>query len=299
MSLHTANEMAPYARYMIASQDTEPAIGWSYSFLKDIEKNLGGGETGVRIVDSFFEAAGDTREPLTLACMDLMKTKDVADTMDTFFVDLSADLDEASFSEMSNLRQQAAAFGRVKSSDYSDSARDLVDLTDLITYYSSQSLEKAQDLLSAIDEMILYNRSSKGTGHGLSVYHPYQNKQLYLEKKTAVETSLDFTPGYLTYVEQFTDIWLGDEQADWFEKYSASFHYMEYSKEENGIVRSLSSDKWVKSNDDEISDGLQLSLDPVSEHFDNLGVVYIVCFSDGETVLVLQDYECCAANDPS
>ena len=81
-----------------------------------------------------------------------------------------------------------AFFGSISLND-SDIALNedfFVDLTDLITYYSSQSREKAQDLLSAIDEMILYNRSSKGTGHGLSIYYPYQNKQLYLEKKNVV-----------------------------------------------------------------------------------------------------------------
>ena len=55
-SAEVALAVAPYAEYMIASQETEPADGWNYTFLKGIENDADGAETGKRIVDAYFSA---------------------------------------------------------------------------------------------------------------------------------------------------------------------------------------------------------------------------------------------------
>jgi hypothetical protein len=83
---------------------------------------------------------------------------------------------------------------------------------------------------------------------------------------------------------------LSDWPPDWFESYAGSFSYQEYSRDEKGIIDLISGDKWDRSSNNEIQGQMQLSLDPAQDHFDGLSVVYIVGFSDDETVLVLQDY---------
>ena len=76
-SVETAAAMKPYAGYMIASQETEPGFGWHYSFLKDIEKDRNGAETGKRIIDAYFENAPDSGELMTLSCVDLSVMKGI------------------------------------------------------------------------------------------------------------------------------------------------------------------------------------------------------------------------------
>ena len=51
--------MAPYAEYMIASEETEPTSGWNYRFLSGLEKDESGAETGQRIIDAYFEENGE------------------------------------------------------------------------------------------------------------------------------------------------------------------------------------------------------------------------------------------------
>ena len=73
--LEVAGQMAPYADYMIASQETEPAWGWNYAFLREIATDTDGAATGRRIVDAYFEGQQDSGEILTMACVDLRRVQ--------------------------------------------------------------------------------------------------------------------------------------------------------------------------------------------------------------------------------
>ncbi len=72
-SMEVAVHLAPYADYMIASQETEPSYGWNYSFLTGLENDPDASESGRRIVDAYFEGHEQSRENLTLACIDLKR----------------------------------------------------------------------------------------------------------------------------------------------------------------------------------------------------------------------------------
>ncbi len=228
-SLEVAHTLSPYAKYMIASQETEPGCGWSYAFLKDVEKDTSGADTGRRIVDLYFEDTKDTKADLTLACMDLEKTQLVENAMDVFFSELSVQLTENTYSAFSTMRQGTKGFGRAASQTadtdgqepdgsedaVSDSDRDLADLTDLVTHYAPKAPAQAEDLLDALSQMIVCSRSNVENSSGLSVYHPFYNKFQFREKWENVYQSLLFSPGYVEYLQQFTGIWLGEQLGDW------------------------------------------------------------------------------------
>ena len=61
-TLEMANAVAPYADYMIASEETEPATGWNYAFLKGIESDSGSVETARRIIDLYAQYSGEMLE---------------------------------------------------------------------------------------------------------------------------------------------------------------------------------------------------------------------------------------------
>lgn len=74
-SLEIASLVSPYAEYMIASQETEPASGWDYSFLKEVN-SLSDGETwGKRITAAYEESLQQTYDSATLSCLDLGKQR--------------------------------------------------------------------------------------------------------------------------------------------------------------------------------------------------------------------------------
>ena len=221
-SVEVAHALMPYAGYMIASQETEPGSGWSYSFLKGIEEDESGADTGRRIIEHYFDDAENAKADLTLSCMDLSKTQQVDEGMDAFFSDLAADLDTDTFSELSNMRQRTRGFGRAAGSsgndaegDAAENDRDLADLTDLVRHYAPLSPGKAEELVEALDEMIVCSRSNIKNSSGLSVYHPCYNKTQFREKWEDAYRSLHFSTGYMEYLQEFTGIWLGEQLGDW------------------------------------------------------------------------------------
>ena len=213
-SVETAHLVSPYADYMIASEETEPSLGWSYDFLKEIEKDADGAATGKRIVDAFFAAAEAEKveSALTLSCTDLTKIQAVEQGLDGFFGVLSDSLDAENFSELSNLRQDTREFGKAMN----DSQRmDLVDLGDLVAHYSEGAPAEAETLKKALEDTVVYNRSSLENCTGLSAYHPYYNKTYYEKVWQKEYDSFEFAPSYTDYINDFAKIWMDDAMGDW------------------------------------------------------------------------------------
>ena len=218
-SIETAHRMAPFASYMIASQETEPGSGWNYSFLKDIEQDADGGQTGRRIVDAYFETAPDQTADMTLSCLDLSKVEEIKDAMEDFFLDLTVDLTEQTYSSFSHMRHEAKGFGKAVREEYN---YDLVDLKDLVLHYSDEAPKEASRLENAIDQAVIAARSNISPSSGISVYHPYYNKELFSQDSEESYPVLSFSEAYTSYLKEFSEIWLGKELTSWQELISAA-----------------------------------------------------------------------------
>ena len=225
-TLEVAQAVSPYAEYMIASQETEPALGWNYRFLADISRDATGAETGKRIVDAFFEGREDADETLTLACMDLSQIPAIAEEMDTLFRS-AASLDEDSFVRMSSLRKDTANFGKSVLPSGED-GYDLVDLYDLAERING-SVGDCQPLLDTLSSAIVYARANMTGAHGLSVYYPYTNKIKYAGKWRENYRDVRASRQYLRYMEDFGAMLLGEETVDW-----SGMHGEEVAADERG-----------------------------------------------------------------
>ena len=202
-SAETAFLMAPYADYMIASEETEPAGGWDYSFLKDLEKDPDAPATARRIIDGYF--ASDSQESkMTLSCIDLSKMQALSDSMDAFFEGL--EVDGGSYAWFSYAARSTRAFGATVSAG---SSYDLMDLAGLVRRLESQAPEKAEAVLRAVEDAVVYSRSGTGEEFGLSVYHPVQNKHEYAAGWAELYPQLGFSAGYGSYVTRFAEYLLG------------------------------------------------------------------------------------------
>lgn len=209
-SVETAAAVAPYADYMIASQDTEPVSGWDYSFLRHAGTDTSAVETGRRIIDGYFSSVGETMSTITLSMVDLSAIPAVASEMDALFGGMSGHVNAEQYPTLTSCRINAKEIANTSPSDY-----DLVDLGDLLETYEAAGVASCGDLLEKLLQAVILHRENVEFMNGLSVYYPYYNKETYLaawEEHTAVET---FAPGYGTFLRQVSQIWLGDALADW------------------------------------------------------------------------------------
>ena len=212
-SLEVAAAVSPYADYMIASQETEPAFGWNYAFLNGIEKDESGAATGERIVDAYFAGHEDSKDVLTLCCTDLKKTAAVLDAFDPFFGPVAEGMDQQRFDLISGLRMSAVSFGEGARA-LGDTGYDLVDARDLVSRLPGGEAEKAE-ILRLLDEAVVCSRSNVEGPGGLTLYHPYENKEKYLSKWHENYTGLGFSSGYTRYVESFGSILTGGALFRW------------------------------------------------------------------------------------
>ena len=210
-TVEVACALAPYARYMIASQETEPASGWSYSFLKGLAEDGNGAETGRRIIDAYFDTADADAGSLTLSCVDLSRMAALSQSLDTFFAPLAENLSRETFPEFSAVRMNTADFGDSGLRDY-ESSYDLVDLSSLV---SNLDAEKAQTVLQVLEDAVVYNRSGKDGAKGMSIYHPYLNKSNYKSAWQDLYRYIRSSQGYADYLFRFGKLLVGETMTDW------------------------------------------------------------------------------------
>lgn len=210
-SVETAYICAPFAKYMIASQETEPGTGWDYSFLEQASQDLRGDEMGKIIVESYTDDSHASDLMLTLSCIDLSQMGNVENAMNELFENLDKMLSPEHFSEISNGRRDAKSFGRASTgSEY-----DLVDLFSLAEQYASVETDRAVALQAALENAIIVHAGNQENSHGLSVYYPYYNKEYYNALWGRQYSLWGFAEGYQTFMEHYADMWLGEQIADW------------------------------------------------------------------------------------
>ena len=212
-----AKAVAPYAEYMIGSQETEPASGWNYAFLKGLEQDRNGAETGQRVVDSYFDSLRDSRDLLTMACVDLGKIDALLESMDAFFNPLGSTISDKTFSDVSGVRKASTGFGQAVRAVGED-GYDLVDLGDLISRFGKEDVELRQ----ALQDTVVVSRSNREGAGGLSVYHPFVNKRKYLESWRDDYRALEFSDGYARYLRDCGETRLSMTSLDGGEPFEAA-----------------------------------------------------------------------------
>ena len=209
-TLETARMCAPYAEYMLASQETEPASGWNYYFLRDISGNDTAESIGQKIIDYYTDDKKQT-DMLTMSMIQLNQVNHLEKTVDEFFLELSELLSRDTFSAISNSRLNTKAFGRASTaSDY-----DLADL-----FHFSQMLavlipDKAQKIQSALANTVVYMAGNQEESHGLSLYSPYYNRERFLHGWEAFYHQMEILPAYSRFLSQYRSYWTAGSMADW------------------------------------------------------------------------------------
>ncbi|MCU0798745.1 MAG: clostripain-related cysteine peptidase [Candidatus Thermoplasmatota archaeon] len=178
-TIEVAYEMAPYSKYMIASEITEPGSGWDYSFLSALatDPTIGAVPLGKKIVDTF--VAQRTENPAqshTLSLLDQSKVGGVKSNLDQF----TAAVKNASGTELSVMKQARESAQPIKKG----SSSNMVDIYDYLTKAKTLSgngnvQTGAQKVIDSLGGFVLHFLKFSGTNdlnvdnaHGLSIYAP-------------------------------------------------------------------------------------------------------------------------------
>ena len=184
-TLETGLMLDRYADYMIASEETEPGIGWYYTnWLNKLAANPGMStvELGKNIVDDFVQTcASQTRgQSATLSVVDLAElAHTVPTTLKEFSLDLTNQIKSNNYQQISSARNGTREFARSTQ----------IDQIDLIHFAKKLGTKEGRALAEALQGAIKYNRTSSdmSDAYGISIYFPYRKTS----KVTAACTTYD------------------------------------------------------------------------------------------------------------
>ena len=177
-TVDVAHVFSGLARYMVASEETEPANGWYYTGWAGAlaeDPAMDGAALGRIICDTYYEGcqAVGTEENATLSLVDLTRTGPLLEAYESFGAEaLAAACQDPSF---------FTQFARVaaKSENYGGNTRqqgytNMVDLGSMARQ-SADMLDSSAAVLSALDDCVLYQVRGKyrAEATGLSCYYSY------------------------------------------------------------------------------------------------------------------------------
>lgn len=202
--------LEPHARFAVASQETEPAVGWAYqSFLAALNQNpnIDGGELGRLIVESYItddqrilndearnemmsagrglfggapsaqQVAQEMSASITLTAVDLAKIPAVMQAVNQ----LADALQSAEQSPVAAARRYAASYTSIFGNDVPPSYIDLGNFTALLTQKikSNAIAQSAANVQDAVRQAVLGEKhgAQKKGSNGISIYFP--NAELY------------------------------------------------------------------------------------------------------------------------
>ncbi|MEA3441765.1 MAG: clostripain-related cysteine peptidase [Chloroflexota bacterium] len=239
--------LAPHARYAVASQEIEPALGWAYtSFLGALKANpdMNGAELSRRIIDSYIQddqriqddqaraellkqgspmgglfgllgqpsadqVASQMESGVTLSAVDLSRMPQLLSSLNQ----LSYSLQEEDQSVVAKARTYARSYTSIFGDKVPPSYLDLGSFVQLLQKESlnSEVRQAVDSVMDALDDSVIAERhgEKKSGSTGISIYFP--NSQLYRSPITGAES-------YTAIAERFAETSLWDDYL--------GYHYM-------------------------------------------------------------------------
>jgi hypothetical protein len=205
-TLETAYMLNYHADYMIASEETEPGIGWYYTnwiSRLSADTSMATPEIGKLIVDDYINTckANARGQTATLSVVDLVALNNSGDpAFRSFASSAEAQLD-TDYKVIANARGDAREFCR--------STLDQVDLIDLAENVDSA---EARNLVTKLGDCVSYNRTSANISqaNGISIYFPYDELK-NLSSMLAVYERIGMREEYTALVRKFANRVVGGQ----------------------------------------------------------------------------------------
>lgn len=247
---------APYADYLIASEEPEPGCGWYYTdWIGKLSENCGipPKRYGRQIIDDYITESG-------------WDSPSMYSTLGMF------DLQQLSAGEYRRISQSRSNTRAVYQSE--------LDHIDLLDYAQHSQSETADQLEQAVSDCVVYYRETEnGSGdNGLSILFPYYDLSA-LDMLEEMYQTLGYDDAYPAFLEQFANVMAGGQISvsgfsntqnhaaaseysgfQWFdadagydesyyETYSADLSLLETTEVDGRCVLELSEEDWEIVND--------------------------------------------------
>ena len=206
-NMETAYALKDSAKYLIASEETEPGTGWNYiKLFNELSKDSSqsGATTGKTIVDSFIASNSSYRNPdATLSVMDLSKIENVYASLVSFMKEIKKDsFDKNKFNTFSKTVANSKAFGEGK-----------IDTIDLMDFATKMNLSSSSSLVNAVNSAVSYNKTNQyvQNSNGMSVYIPNRNLDNY-EKMLNIYKKIGMGNDYTSVLTQYVNAIAGGRQ---------------------------------------------------------------------------------------
>ena len=209
-TLETALMLTPYADYMIASEETEPGVGWYYTnWLTKLgaDTSMATIEIGKNIVDDFVDTCATKckGQKTTLSVVDLAELeKTVPDELKAFSKSASELIKDNEYQTVSDARYNTREFAQ-------SNAIDQVDLTHLA---QNMGTEEGKNLAEALLSAVKYNRTSGNmtNAYGLSIYFPYK-KASSVDEMVDTYEAIGMDSEYARCIQEFASLEVGGQAA--------------------------------------------------------------------------------------
>ena len=266
---------APYADYLIASEEPEPGCGWYYTdWIGKLSENCGipPKRYGRQIIYDYITESGWDSPSMysTLGMLDLQQvTQKLLPALSQFSDDAVQQLSAGEYRRISQSRSNTRAVYQSE-----------LDHIDLLDYAQHSQSETADQLEQAVSDCVVYYRETEnGSGdNGLSILFPYYDLSA-LDMLEEMYQTLGYDDAYPAFLEQFANVMAGGQISvsgfsntqnhaaaseysgfQWFdadagydesyyETYSADLSLLETTEVDGRCVLELSEEDWEIVND--------------------------------------------------
>ncbi|MBR2661182.1 MAG: peptidase C11 [Clostridia bacterium] len=195
--------LGQYADYMIASEETEPGVGWYYTnWLTKLGKNTSMPtiEIGKLIADDFVDVCNRQcrGQATTLSVVDLAELQaTIPDELKQFSIDTNE--------LIQNKEYKKVATARSKTREFAQQSR--IDQIDLVDFAKNIGTAEGKSLAKALQGAVKYNRTggSISNAYGLSIYFPYK-KTNKLNQMLSTYEAIGMDEEYTRCIKEFASM---------------------------------------------------------------------------------------------
>ena len=192
-----------YADYMIASEETEPGVGWYYTdWLTKLSANtsMPTVEIGRQIADDFVNVCNRKcrGQATTLSVVELAElAATVPAELKEFSVETSEMIRSNQYSKVSTARSRTREFAQSSK----------IDQVDLVHFARNMETKEGEELAQALEGAVKYNRIGGGisNAYGLSIYFPYKRAGKVSQAVSAYQ-AIGMDDEYARCIQEFASL---------------------------------------------------------------------------------------------
>lgn len=192
-----------YADYLIASEETEPGIGWYYtSWLSKFAKNTSMStlDVGKNIIDDFVYECGRKcgGQKTTLSIIDLAEfSHTVPENLAEFSKSVTEKISQNDYKEVSDARYNTREFA----------VSSKIDQVDLVNLAENMNTAEGKALANSLKNAVKYNRTSSNmtNAYGVSIYFPYKRTS-YVDKACDTYEDIGMNSEYAECIRKFASL---------------------------------------------------------------------------------------------